>query len=73
MLYILAIFLPPVAVLLAGRPGSAILNFLLCFLLWIPGVVHAFIVIAETKADKRSAATAAQLSEAARVMASARK
>lgn len=54
MKYILAIFLPPVAVLLCGKPMAALLNLLLCLLLWIPGVIHAFIVIAETNADKRT-------------------
>ena len=53
MLYILAIFLPPLAVLLCGRPGAAILNLVLCLLFWIPGVVHAFIVIGQTDADRR--------------------
>ena len=55
MLYILAIFLPPLAVVLAGRPGAALLNLLLTILMWVPGVVHAFIVIAEEKHEKRLA------------------
>lgn len=54
MKYVLAIFLPPVAVLMCGKPGAALLNLLLCLLLWVPGVIHAFIVIAETNADKRT-------------------
>lgn len=45
MLYILAIFLPPVAVLLTGKPGQALLNLILTALMWIPGVIHAFLVI----------------------------
>ena len=53
MLYILAIFLPPLAVLLCGKPGKAILNLILTLLFWIPGVVHAFIVIGQTEADRR--------------------
>jgi uncharacterized membrane protein YqaE (UPF0057 family) len=54
MKYILAIFLPPVAVLMCGKPGAALLNLLLCVLLWIPGVIHAFIVISQTESDKRT-------------------
>lgn len=54
MLYLLAFFLPPVAVLLAGRPGSAFLNFILCLLLYIPGVIHAMLVIHDAKVEKRN-------------------
>lgn len=36
MLYLLAILLPPVAVLLVGRPIQALLNFLLCLFFYIP-------------------------------------
>jgi uncharacterized membrane protein YqaE (UPF0057 family) len=54
MKYVLAIFLPPAAVLLCGKPGAALINLLLCLLLWVPGVIHAFIVIAESNADKRT-------------------
>lgn len=53
MLYILAIFLPPLAVLLVGKPFQAIVNFFLCFLVWIPAVIHAILVVRDHKADKR--------------------
>ncbi|MCY4529447.1 MAG: YqaE/Pmp3 family membrane protein [Chloroflexi bacterium] len=53
MLYILAIIAPPVAVLLTGRPFTALLNLGLTFLMWIPGVIHALFVLSEHKADKR--------------------
>ena len=53
MLYLLAIFLPPVAVLMAGRPIQALINLGLCFLLWVPAVIHAILVVNESKADKR--------------------
>lgn len=36
MLYLLAIILPPLAVLLTGRPLQALLNLLLTMLLWTP-------------------------------------
>ena len=53
MMYLLAIFLPPVAVLVAGRPGQALINFLLIWLFWVPAVIHAILVVNEYKADKR--------------------
>lgn len=53
MMYVLAFFLPPLAVLLCGKPGSALLNLLLTLLLWIPGVIHAFSVVNDTKSDRR--------------------
>lgn len=55
MLYFLAILLPPAAVLFAGgRPMQALLNTGLTLLGWIPGVIHAFLVVGEHKADKRA-------------------
>jgi len=49
----LAIFLPPVAVLFCGKPIQALINFGLCILLWIPGVIHAWGVVSDYKDDKR--------------------
>jgi uncharacterized membrane protein YqaE (UPF0057 family) len=54
MLYFLAIILPPVAVLMVGKPIQALLNLVLTILGWIPGVVHAFLVINSHKADRRN-------------------
>jgi len=45
MRYFLAIILPPVAVLLCGKPVQFLLNILLCLLGWIPGVIHAVLVV----------------------------
>jgi uncharacterized membrane protein YqaE (UPF0057 family) len=55
MLYLLAIVLPPVAVLACGKPGTAVLNCFLTLLLWIPGVIHAILVVNEHKSDQRAA------------------
>ncbi|MEO2268220.1 YqaE/Pmp3 family membrane protein [Pseudoalteromonas pernae] len=42
LLIILSIFLPPVAVFLkAGAGKDLVINIILCFLLWIPAVIHA--------------------------------
>ncbi|TWE06414.1 uncharacterized membrane protein YqaE (UPF0057 family) [Neobacillus bataviensis] len=53
MLYLLAIVLPPVAVLLRGKPFQALLNLLLTICFWLPGVIHAWIVINGANKDSR--------------------
>jgi uncharacterized membrane protein YqaE (UPF0057 family) len=53
MLYLLAIVLPPVAVLLVGRPFQALINLILTCFFWLPGAIHAILVVNEKKADKR--------------------
>jgi uncharacterized membrane protein YqaE (UPF0057 family) len=53
MRYLLAILLPPLAVLLCGKPFLAILNLLLTLCFWIPGVVHALFVVNSHLADVR--------------------
>ena len=54
MRYILAIFLPPVAVFLCGKPVQGILNIFLTLLFFIPGVIHALLVVHNHLADKRT-------------------
>ena len=53
MLYLLAIFLPPVAVLLVGKPVQALINLVLCLLFFLPGIIHAVFVVHEHKANQR--------------------
>ncbi|KAK5167506.1 uncharacterized protein LTR77_007205 [Saxophila tyrrhenica] len=49
LLGIIAIFLPPLAVVLrTGCGADVVINILLCFLAWIPGVLHAWYVIIKT-------------------------
>jgi hypothetical protein len=69
MLYFLALFCSPLALLLAFRPVSATLNALLYIgawlglvlffvpgvLLWFLGVLHAYFVIHNAHADRRAA------------------
>lgn len=52
--YLLAIILPPVAVLLCGKPVQALLNLVLTLFFWIPGVVHALFVVNSHLADVRA-------------------
>ena len=54
MLYLVAIFLPPVAVLLCGKPVQAILNLILTLLFYVPGLIHALLVVNNHYADKRT-------------------
>ncbi|MDX1490995.1 MAG: YqaE/Pmp3 family membrane protein [Pseudohongiellaceae bacterium] len=54
MRYVIAIFLPPLAVFLCGKPFQAILNIFLCLLFWVPGVIHALFLVHNHLADKRT-------------------
>ncbi|WP_143018929.1 YqaE/Pmp3 family membrane protein [Natribacillus halophilus] len=54
MLYLLGVILPPVALLVVGKPFQAILNLFLLLLFWIPAAVHAIFVVHEVKADRRA-------------------
>lgn len=53
--YFLSFLLPPVAVLLCGKPILALLNLILTLLGYIPGVVHALLVVNDHKRDLRVA------------------
>lgn len=61
MRFVLAILLPPLAVLLCGKPFQAILNLLLTLLGWLPGVVHALFVVQNYFADQRTNRIVAEL------------
>lgn len=45
MLYVIAIVCPPLAALIAGKPKQAVLNLILTVLGYLPGLIHAFMVI----------------------------
>ena len=53
MRYFLAIILPPLAVLLCGKPLQFVLNLILTLFFWIPGMIHAILVVHDYNADKR--------------------
>ncbi len=44
---ILALLCPPVAVLLTGRPLSAVLTLALTLLFWLPGMAHAMMIVSQ--------------------------
>jgi uncharacterized membrane protein YqaE (UPF0057 family) len=54
VLYVIAIILPPVAVLLAGKPGQALLNVPLTLFGYVPGVIHALLVARSYYEDKHA-------------------
>ena len=54
MRYLLAIILPPIAVLICGKPIQALLNLVLTILFWIPGMIHALFVVNGYYADQRT-------------------
>lgn len=54
MLYLLAILVPPLAVLFCGKPFQALLNLVLWLLGIIPGIIHALFVVSSHHADKRN-------------------
>ena len=53
MLYLVAVLLPPLAVLLAGKPFQAIINLILTLLFYVPGLIHAIFVVHNHYADMR--------------------
>ncbi len=64
MRYLLAIVLPPLAVLSCGKLFSAILNCGLTLLFWLPGVIHAMLVVSSHHADVRAKRTSRQMTAA---------
>jgi len=54
MLYVLAFLVPPVAVLMCGKPFQFLLNIILCCIFWIPGIIHAFYVVNNHLIEKQT-------------------
>ena len=56
MLYLVAVVLPPLAVLLCGKPFQAIISFVLQLTLigWVPATIHALFVVNNYYADRRA-------------------
>ena len=55
MRYLLAILCPPLAVLSCGKPVQFLLNCILTLLMYLPGLVHAILVVNNYNADLRAA------------------
>jgi len=56
--YFFCVVFPPLAVLMTGRIGSFFLSLILTLLGWIPGVIHACLVVNDYHAEQRAAADA---------------
>ena len=56
--YFFCVVLPPVAVLMTGRILSFFLSLLLTLLGWVPGVIHACLVVTDYQAEHRPKPTA---------------
>ncbi|GDX98430.1 proteolipid membrane potential modulator [Phycisphaerae bacterium] len=54
MRYLLAIVLPPVAVFSTGRILQGLINIVLTILGWVPGVVHAALIVNDFKNEERT-------------------
>lgn len=51
--YFFCVALPPVAVLMTGRILSFLLSLLLTLAGWVPGVIHACLVVNDYQAEHR--------------------
>ena len=54
MLYLVAVIVPPLAVLLCGKPFQAIINLILTIAFYVPGLIHAIFVVNNFYADRRA-------------------
>jgi uncharacterized membrane protein YqaE (UPF0057 family) len=54
MRYLLALVLPPAAVLLSGKPRSLLASVPLTVCFWVPGVLHAILVIHRAGLEERA-------------------
>ena len=52
--YFFCVVLPPLAVLMTGRVASFFLSILLTLLGWIPGVIHAALVVNDYHEEQRA-------------------
>jgi uncharacterized membrane protein YqaE (UPF0057 family) len=54
MRYLVAVLLPPLAVLLCGKPFQAVLNLVLTIAGYVPGLIHALFVVHNFYEDQRT-------------------
>jgi len=53
MRYFLCFLCPPIAILTTGKLGSMLLNIILTIFFWVPGIIHAILVVNKYYDDKR--------------------
>lgn len=56
MRYVIAIILPPVAVLLYGNGVQFLVSLILTLLFWIPGMIHAVLIVKNYIEEKQEEA-----------------
>lgn len=54
MIYFLCIICPPLALLIRGKLGSVLLNIILYLFGYIPGLIHAILVISAQDEDNNN-------------------
>ena len=53
-MFVLCIIFPPLAALISGGIFSCLFNIALTLFFYVPGVIHAFMVVNNSKAEKRN-------------------
>jgi len=53
MRYFLCFICPPLAIFTTGKMGSFVLNIILTLFLWVPGIIHAILVVNKFYEDRR--------------------
>ena len=53
--YFFCVVFPPLAVLMTGRIASFLLSIILTLLGWIPGIIHACLVVNDYHEEQRAA------------------
>jgi len=53
MSYFLCFICPPLAIFTTGKMGSFVLNIILTLFFWIPGIIHAILVVNKFYEDRR--------------------
>lgn len=53
-MYFFAVVLPPLAILMAGKPFQFLISIPLTIFFWIPGIIYAIMIVNEYKADQRN-------------------
>ncbi len=61
---LLAILLPPVAVLLRGKPVESVLCLILTLCFWLPGMIYAMWIVNNDEANKRNKALVSEMRKA---------
>ena len=70
MRYLLCI-IPPLAVIFCGKYVQVWLSLLLTLFFWIPGIIHAVMVVNSHNADQRTKKITKSIEDAAQVQAAA--